>query len=89
VEIQFLAQFLATFLNLFKWLLLARILLSWFPTINWHDQPWRGLNEVTEPVMAPFRRLIPPIGGLDLSPIILFLVLNMVIGLLGGVGAGA
>jgi YggT family protein len=65
-------------------LLVVRILLSWFPNISWYDQPWRFLNDATEPAMAPFRRLIPPIGGLDLSPIILFFVLDLITRLLAG-----
>lgn len=65
--------FLLRFLDLYLYVLLARILLSWFPAIDWYRQPFAFLNGVTEPVMAPFRNLIPPIGGLDLSPILLFL----------------
>jgi YggT family protein len=38
----------------------------------------RILYDVTEPVMAPFRRLIPPIGGMDLSPILIFILLSVV-----------
>lgn len=69
--------FLLKFIELYSYLLIARILLSWFPNISWYDQPWRALNDVTEPVMAPFRRLIPPIGGIDISPIVMFFVLNL------------
>ena len=35
------------------------------------------INQIIEPVMAPARRLIPPIGGLDLSPILVFVILNL------------
>jgi YggT family protein len=76
--------FLVKFLELYSYLLLARILLSWFPAINWYNQPWRALSEVTDPVMEPFRRLIPPIGGLDLSPIVLFFILNLLINVIAG-----
>ena len=69
---------LAQAINLYTWILIARILLSWFPAIEWWKQPWKGLNAITEPVMAPFRAIIPPIGGFDLSPILLFLLLNFV-----------
>ncbi len=61
------------------WLIfLLRILLSWFPNVNWHKQPFKFLNDFTEPVFAPFRRIIPPMGGIDLSPIIVFLFLGVV-----------
>jgi YggT family protein len=36
------------------------------------------LHQVTEPILAPARRLIPPIGGLDLSPILVFMILTVV-----------
>jgi YggT family protein len=38
----------------------------------------RFIFEITEPVMGPFRRIIPPLGGMDFSPIVLFLVLQVV-----------
>ena len=62
----------------FVWLLLlTRILLSWFPNIEWWKQPFKLLLDVTEPILAPFRALIPPIGGLDLSPIVAFLAIQV------------
>ena len=76
--------FLIQFLNLYLYILLARILLSWFPAINWYNQPFAALNAITEPVMAPFRNLIPPIGGLDLSPILLFMGIQLLISVLIG-----
>ncbi|WP_303673432.1 YggT family protein [Vampirovibrio chlorellavorus] len=64
--------------NLYKILLLARILLTWLPNIDWYNQPFQGLRAITDPVMAPFSRLIPPMGGIDFSPILLFFVLSLV-----------
>jgi YggT family protein len=43
--------------------------------------------ELMEPVMAPLRRILPPMGGLDFSPIILFIVLNVIRVSLGHIGA--
>lgn len=65
-------------LNVYKYILIARILLTWLPNINWYNQPFQFLRDVTDPVMEPFRRLIPPIGGLDISPLLLFFVLDLV-----------
>ena len=67
---------LITLIGLYKLILIARILLTWLPAINWYNQPFRFLAAVTDPVMEPFRRLIPPIGGIDFSPILLFLLWN-------------
>lgn len=65
------------FLDLYVWILIARILLTWLPNINWYNQPWRTLSQLTDPVMAPFRRLIPPLGGIDFSPIVLFITIQL------------
>ncbi len=65
-------------INLYKLLLIARILLTWLPNINWYSQPFKFLADITDPVMEPFRRLIPPLGGIDFSPILLFIVLDLV-----------
>lgn len=65
-------------IQFYTYILIARILCSWLPNVDWYRQPWKTLDALTEPVMAPFRRLIPPLGGLDLSPILLFIVLNLI-----------
>jgi YggT family protein len=61
-------------------------LLSWFPNIRWYEQPWRTLDQIITPIITPFRRFIPPIGGIDLSPMIAILTLQflgrLLIGLL-------
>ena len=69
---------LSDLINIYKYILIARILLTWLPSINWYNQPFRFLRDVTDPVMTPFQRIIPPIGGLDLSPMLLFLLLDLV-----------
>ncbi|MEB3206009.1 MAG: YggT family protein [Vampirovibrionales bacterium] len=74
--------FLYNFLDLYKLLVFVRIILSWFPGINWSRQPFKLLDDATEPVMAIFRRLIPPIGMIDLSPIVVFFVIGLLQSLL-------
>ncbi len=63
--------------NVLIWILILRILLSWFPQVDWYKQPFKFIADVAEPILEPFRRLIPPISGLDFSPIVAFLVLGM------------
>ncbi|MDD3013977.1 MAG: YggT family protein [Candidatus Gastranaerophilales bacterium] len=70
-------QAIAQLFDLIQLILIIRILLGWFPNINWWNQPFKLLHDVTEPILAPFRRIIPPIGGLDLSPIVAFLALGI------------
>lgn len=60
-------------------ILFARAVLSWFPYS--HDSPLNGLRRViftlTEPVLAPFRRIIPPVGMLDVSFLVAFIVVEL------------
>jgi YggT family protein len=51
-------------------LFLARIVLSWYPQIDPNQGRLRWLGAVTEPLLAATRRLVPPIGGVDVSPVI-------------------
>ncbi|CEP69494.1 Uncharacterised protein family Ycf19 [Moorella glycerini] len=61
-----------------NWLIIARILISWFPHDPYHPV-MRFIYEVTEPVLAPFRRLMPRTSiPIDFSPIIAVLVLQLV-----------
>lgn len=61
-------------LNLYLYCVFARIILSWFPITpgGAMAQVFSFLYTITEPVLGPIRRMIPPIGGfgLDLSPIV-------------------
>ena len=60
-------------------ILLLRIALSWFPRVDWYKQPFKFINDVAEPILAPFRRIIPPIAGIDFSP---FFVLQIIYSLI-------
>ena len=69
-------------LQLYWWVVLAMIIMSWlisFNVINTRNQfvegLWRVLNQLTEPVLRPIRRFMPNFLGLDISPIILFIIL--------------
>lgn len=57
--------------------LLAMIILSWVAQGSRHPAILL-LYQVTEPVMAPFRKLLPAMGGMDFSPIIVFILINMI-----------
>jgi YggT family protein len=73
-------------LSVYWGILIVRILLSWVTAFSaWSPPPALApvvgvIFDLTEPVMAFFRRYIPPVGGLDLSPIIIFLILGAVRG---------
>ncbi|AFY56057.1 MAG: YggT family protein [Cyanobacteria bacterium J06632_19] len=77
-----LIQTLLTFTQIYSFLLIGRVLLTWFPQIDWYNQPFAALSQVTDPYLNLFRNIIPPLGGIDLSPILAFLALNIISGLL-------
>lgn len=72
---------LVVLLNLVTIVFVARALLSWFPI--GFDSPVRPvvdlLHRVTEPVLAPIRRILPPLGGLDLSVLIVIVVIRFLL----------
>ncbi|MEO0687126.1 MAG: YggT family protein [Cyanobacteria bacterium J06649_11] len=76
---------LLTFINIYSFLLIARVLLTWFPQIDWYNQPFAALSQITDPYLNLFRNIIPPLGGIDLSPLLAFLALNVITQLLAGV----
>jgi YggT family protein len=80
---ELLTNTLATSLNIYLLLIFVRILLTWFPTVEWMNQLTSVLSPITDPYLNVFRSFIPPIGGLDLSPIVAIIVLRFVAGLLG------
>ena len=59
-------------------IIFIRILLTWFPQINWYNQPFAFLKQVSDPILLPFRAIIPPFGGLDFSPIVALLFLSII-----------
>jgi YggT family protein len=78
---------LGLLVNLYFFGLLAMIVLSWVAPGSGHPAV-ALLYQLTEPVMAPFRRLLPPLGGLDLSPILVFILINVIQIALRNVAAG-
>lgn len=69
---------LATFVTFYSYLLIVRVLLTWFPTINWYNQPFAALAQITDPYLNLFRRIIPPLGGMDFSPMLAIILLQIV-----------
>ncbi len=76
-----LIQAISRFLQIYSVLLIIRILLTWFPTVDWSNPIFSTLAQLTDPYLNLFRSIIPPIGGLDLSAILAILALNLLSGL--------
>lgn len=76
-------------IGLYIWVIIASAIMSWlmaFGVINTSNPFVRSVAEflfrLTEPALAPLRRVIPPIGGIDITPIILYFILIFIQGLL-------
>ncbi|MBQ8847709.1 MAG: YggT family protein [Candidatus Gastranaerophilales bacterium] len=58
-------------------ILFIAIVLTWVPNLNWNNEPFKTLRAFSEFFFAPFRKFIPPIGMIDLSPIVAFFMLQL------------
>lgn len=74
---QSLAQILLMALSIAKFFVFAHFIMSWlisFQVLNIRQpfvyQLWNGLQTLLEPLYGPIRRMLPPMGGIDLSPIV-------------------
>lgn len=80
-----LVDVLLAAIAIYRWVVIAAIIMSWlvqFNIVNRHNQIVATISEilyrVTEPVLRPIRRFVPNLGGIDISPIVLFLILLFV-----------
>lgn len=67
---------LGMLLKIYFWSLLIMIIASWIAPGSMHPALVL-INQMCEPIMRPFRKVLPPMGGLDLSPILVFLTLQV------------
>lgn len=73
----FLQQLVYWIFTLYSLAFIARAFLSWFRVSYYHPVA-RFLIQITEPLLAPLRRYIPPRGGLDFTPMVALLILWLV-----------
>ena len=89
-----LFQILDFLLRVLGWVIIGQVILSWliaFNVLNTSSQGLRAfveaLDRITEPLYRPIRRLLPDFGGIDFSPLIVLLLIQVLRMLLGGVAA--
>lgn len=77
-----LYQILMLILSVAKFFIFAHFVMSWlisFQVLNirqpFVQQVWYGLNRILEPLYAPIRRILPAMGGLDLSPLVVLIAI--------------
>lgn len=74
----YVLQAIYWFLVIYQYTIFVYVLMSWFPNFR-GSSLHRFLYSVVEPYLGRFRRIIPPMGGLDFSPLIGFLLLSFAI----------
>ncbi len=72
-----LADLISMIFKLFYFIVLLRVIMSWV-SADWRNPIVQWAYRVTEPFLAPIRRLIPAMGGIDFSPFILLLLMPFI-----------
>lgn len=75
--IELILASIVKFLEIYGYILIVRILLSWFQGAEWAFNIISFLSPITDPYLNIFRSIIPPIGGIDLSAILAILALQL------------
>ncbi|HAQ07575.1 MAG TPA: hypothetical protein DCR24_08665 [Bacillus bacterium] len=71
----FLVMIIANLIGIYQWALIVYIFMSWFPNAR-STAIGQFLARICEPYLEPFRKIVPSIGMIDISPIVAFLVLR-------------
>ena len=72
-----LVQLVQTLFEVYTFILLARVMITWFQ-VDPYNPIVRVLFQLTEPLLAPIRRLLPQTGMMDFSPIVAFIAITVV-----------
>ena len=83
-----LAQFIYILGTVLSFAILIRALMSWFMPADGSGLS-RVLLDITEPVLAPIRRVLPPVGGIDFSPLLAIVLVTVISQALAGWLAGS
>lgn len=75
-----LAQVISTFANIYVWIVIASILLSYF--LDPYHPLRQGVDNLVRPLLDPIRKIVPPVGMLDFSPFVLIVLIQVVSNLL-------
>ena len=66
-----------TLLNFYTILIIIRVFLTWIPNLNWDTQPLKVLRQITDWYLDLFKKIIPPVGGIGIHPIVALIVLQV------------
>jgi YggT family protein len=71
----FLAQIVSTLANIYVWIVIASILMSYF--VDPYHPVRRGVDNLVRPLLDPIRRVVPPVGMFDFSPLVLIVLIQV------------
>jgi YggT family protein len=76
----------SSFVHIFLSIILIRVSLTWFPNVNWYQQPFYTIAKITDQYLHLFRGVVPTILGMDLSPLLGICLLQNLSQILQNVG---
>jgi YggT family protein len=82
LQLDLLTNSLSYCISIYTVLIIVRILLTWFSTADWANQIMSVLSPITDPYLDIFRSFIPPLGMIDISPMVAIFVLQILAELL-------
>lgn len=65
-------------LRIYSFILLARVIMTWIPNLDFKNPIVQFLLQATEPVLKPIRQALPQTGGMDFSPLVVFLAITVI-----------
>lgn len=68
-------MFLALVLQIYSFIILARVLMTWIPNLDYSNSIVQALFKITEPVLSPIRNALPQAQGIDFSPMIVLVAI--------------
>ena len=73
-----ISYILSIFFKIIYLIIIVAVLLSWIPIFDERKEPVATLMRAYNTIMAPFKAVIPPIGMIDISPLVAFILLNII-----------
>jgi YggT family protein len=70
-------QLIDLIFTLLTFAILANAIMSWLPTDRYNNPIVRVLDQITAPVLEPLRRVIPPVGMMDITPLVALIILQV------------
>ena len=70
-------QFIDLIFTLLTFAIIANAILSWLPMDRYNNPVVRVLDQITAPILEPLRRFIPPVGMMDITPIVALIILQV------------